>query len=576
MKQRVELYVPDQNHRVFIGTFHSFCAQILRQHGSHVGIKPDFEIYSLDNDLSALLDKAVEEAKKKSNLIGDTEKQALSVIKRLKAQLILPEKSKDVFRRTEDGEKYSILYQEYEKQLQKRNALDFNSLILKTYELFSKFPTFAHRYQTVYKYICVDEFQDTNLAQYKLLKSITGSKFRNLFTVADDDQIIYQWNGASHKRIKEFIQDYSAEVIQLPVNYRCPNRIVQIANNLIQHNFSRESYKKPIKSGRTESNQMVVRVLNGFPNELKEADEIVADIQKNHQNKLGTVAVLARTWRILESVRERMEQLHIPNVFLQRKDNFESAPFIFLHSMLMLANNRQDYESLDKVCGSFAQITGITVQPEDVKQQAIISNNDYLRNWLEHVRQSQESKTPHQILDHVDEFLIVSFQYQKFCQASMLWFENIVNDDIHGISNEFHGELFIGYSEEQEIWNALCQEIRSTLGREIPLEMFLQELKMRSKVPIPNDSTVQLITIHSSKGKEFKHVYLIGMVESVLPSYQSVKKGDTSLELEEERRNCFVAITRASETLTLTFADSYNKWKKQPSRFLYEMGLLKK
>ena len=106
--------------------------------------------------------------------------------------------------------------------------------------------------------------------------------------------------------------------------------------------------------------------------------------------------------------------------------------------------------------------------------------------------------------------------------------------------------------------------------------MFLQELKMRSKEAIPNEKTVQLMTIHSSKGKEFKHVYLIGMVESILPSYQSIKKGKNSLELEEERRNCFVAITRASETLTFSYAESYNQWKKQPSRFLFEMGLLKR
>ncbi|MDH4187911.1 MAG: UvrD-helicase domain-containing protein, partial [Nitrospira sp.] len=200
MRSRVTKYVPGQEGRVFLGTFHSFCADILRQHGTHLNINPNFNIYGQEEDLQAILNDAVDEAKNKSNLVRDIHRKTLPVIQRLKSRLILPEACRNRFQDPELAEVMGILYPAYEEQLTKRNALDFNSLILKAYQLFARFPAFAKRYRTVYPYICIDEFQDTNEAQYSLLRALTGNEYRNLFIVADDDQIIYQWNGASHKR----------------------------------------------------------------------------------------------------------------------------------------------------------------------------------------------------------------------------------------------------------------------------------------------------------------------------------------------------------------------------------------
>jgi DNA helicase-2/ATP-dependent DNA helicase PcrA len=183
------------------------------------------------------LNDAVEDGKKLSDIVSDLDKKTLPVINRLKSLLIMPEQCRDVFKDKEFGERMSVVYPLYEAELSKRNALDFNSLILQAYLLFTKFPVFSKRYRTVFPFVCIDEFQDTNLAQYKLILAIAGDQFKNLFIVADDDQIIYQWNGASHKRIVEFINDYSPKVIQLPMNYRCPPEIVFLANNLIRYNF---------------------------------------------------------------------------------------------------------------------------------------------------------------------------------------------------------------------------------------------------------------------------------------------------------------------------------------------------
>ena len=243
MRSRVVSFVPGQEDRLFLGTFHSFCSDVLRQHGSHLGINPNFHIYSQDVDLQAVLNDAVETAKKMNDVVSDLDKKTLPVIQRLKSLLILPEQCRGMFRDKEFGERIATVYPAYESELYKRNALDFNSLILKTYQLFNKFPVFAKRYQSVYTYICIDEFQDTNQAQYGLISALAGYQHRNLFIVADDDQIIYQWNGASHERLKELLNDFSPMVIQLPMNYRCPPEIVAIANNLIRHNFLRRPQK---------------------------------------------------------------------------------------------------------------------------------------------------------------------------------------------------------------------------------------------------------------------------------------------------------------------------------------------
>ena len=143
-------------------------------------------------------------------------------------------------------------YQLYEQELRKLNALDFNSLIFETYRLLSAFPAIAVRYRRSYPFWLIDEFQDTNRAQYSLIRALTGDDFRNVFAVADDDQIIYEWNGASYKQIQSFLADFSAEVTQLPTNYRCPAAIVEAANNLVVYNAQRASTKQALIAGKTK------------------------------------------------------------------------------------------------------------------------------------------------------------------------------------------------------------------------------------------------------------------------------------------------------------------------------------
>jgi len=572
MRSRVANYVPGQEGRVFLGTFHSFCADILRQHGTHLNINPNFNIYGQDDDLQAILNDAVDEAKKTSDLVRDIHKKTLPVIQRLKSRLVLPKECQDKFTDREFGELMAIVYSSYEEQLAKRNALDFNSLILKAYQLFMRFPAFARRYRVVYPYICVDEFQDTNHAQYSLLRALSGNEHKNLFIVADDDQIIYQWNGASYKRINKFLDDYAATVIQLPTNYRCPPAIVELANNLIRHNFLRLPGKKPLEAFRPRLAGKIVRLLPIFPDFDAEVTGIAKDIKRHHSSHLGSVAVLGRSRKILKGAEQALRNEGLPAVISQRKDEFESAPLVWLHSILRLINDKQNHNHLEAVCGAFAQLTEIEVDSENIITQARASNLSYLHYWVIDVRQRISDVLVKEAIDQVMQFMEGRKNFRSFIRFAFDWFDRLIN--ARQADSNPTIELFASYEAERPVWEELELEITRSLGGELTLEAFLQELEMHSKETPPKPDTVILMTIHGAKGKEFEHVYLIGLVEDELPSFQSKQKGDDSLEMEEERRNCFVAITRTIETLTLSYAERYRGWLKEPSRFLFEMGLL--
>lgn len=575
MRTRVANFVPGQENRLFLGTFHSFCADILRQHGTHLNINPNFNIYSQDTDLQAVLNEAIDEhAKKKSDLITDMDKKTLPVIQRLKSFLITPERCAEAFQDKSFGERMAIVYEAYERILMNKNALDFNSLILQAYQLYTKYPAFAKRYRTVYPYICIDEFQDSNHAQYQLIKALTGDQHRNLFIVADDDQIIYQWNGASHKRLEELITDYSPEIIQLPMNYRCPAEVVELANNLISFNFLRASDKQPLQSFRpTVKDSEFVRVLPCFPTFEDEVLGIAKDIKTRHLSRLGSVAILARNKRLLEGAVSALQGEGIPAVISQRKNEFESTPFVWLHSILRLTNDKQNRTYLEAVCGAFSQLAQIEIDPDEVVSQAQTSQLSYLQHWINLVLKQALNDLTKEILEKVSRLLLEGRDFQNFSRSAIAWFKKLEVEK-RLPTDDPSREVFARYHEELSTWEHLMQEIINALGSEITLEAFLQELQMHSKEMPIKPNTVILMTIHGAKGKEFDHVYLIGLVEDELPSFQSKQKGDKSPDLEEERRNCFVAITRTIKTLTLSYAERYRGWPKQPSRFLYNMGLL--
>lgn len=566
MRNRVEALLPGFENRIFIGTFHGFCTQVLRQHGVHVGIKSDFTIYSADDDRERLLTDAINDAQSKGADFAEDDVAYLRSIDRLKSRLIPVEGCAQRFRDRGVGEKVERVYELYEAALKSANALDFNSLVMCAVQLFRGFPVFAERYRKTYRYWMIDEFQDTTASHYALIRSMDNIQFRNVFAVADDDQIIFQWNGADYKRLVQFRTDYEPELIQLPTNYRCPPEIVSAANNLVRHNLQRTRDKVPLvawkQTGSDDSEPIRIQV---FESDQQEAQGIAKLIAEDRAKSLDNTAVIARTRSLLEGVKQELEKREIRAVIAQRRDRFVSPEFIWLHACLRQAIRRVDRRNFVTLVMTFNAIVDSELSPEDIISEAEGAKGDYLLQWIAYVTAIGKEKEVHEAAKQVQLLASDLTGFRRFIKFALEWFESRPS----GRDGDTVGDL----AEDRAAWSDLTREIRQAVGANYSLEEFLQELDLRSKEPPARPNTVSLMTIHGAKGKEFDFVYLVGMAEDMLPSFQSKKQGDSSPEMEEERRNCFVAITRTKTALVLSRGEFYRGWKKAPSRFLREMGL---
>lgn len=570
MRERIAALVPNASERTLLTTFHSFAADLLRQHGHHVGLKPDFTILVQDADRYSLLDEAIDRANAVST--GQTSEKLLPLISRLIENDVSPDSALSVLQRGsfDDPEALASVYKSYRATMIERNALDFVGLISEALSLLASRPGVRKQIQRVYPYICVDEFQDTNLSQYKILRHLVSKETKNLFVVADDDQIIYQWNGASPERLWALQDDFKMELLQLPENYRCPAAVVELANSLIAHNFGRHAEKGALKAHKDVSNASVV-TLRRFDQFPEEAGWVASSIANRVPQERATCAVLARTKKLLEQIVVALEEQGIAGYLAARKNEFESASLQWMHSTLRLANSRNSREHLRRVCKAFFTLEGIDLNVRDVISHASAEDGDYLRSWAIAALSRQELSVQARklIRESLIPMLLERLDFWRFQDQAFKWLDSLPDaaPDVEGVFDE--------YQEEKNTWHQLVDEISVQYGKqEVTLHLLLQELDLRSKAPAPPKNAIPCFTIHASKGMEFDHVYLIGLVEDQLPSWAAIKKGNNSREMQEERRNCFVAITRAQETLTLTYSDSIQGWPKQPSRFLHEMGLI--
>ena len=566
MKTRVDQVIGQRADRTFITTFHSFAADILRQHGSHVGIRPDFVILNQDEDRAAVLADAIAHAD--DGVVGPGDVRLLPVITFLLENMAEDSDVRSMVRDPSAAEKAKLLYPAYQNELIQGNRLDFPSLLVFAHRLLTTQRAVAEQVRLVYPRLCVDEFQDTNMAQYMLLRAIAGEKPRDLFVVADDDQIIYQWNGASVERLQSLRDDYEMQVLQLPGNYRCPPEVIVLANSLIRNNSGRAPDKLPLVALKAPTGEAVVRVRR-FKTADAEVNWIANDLGGRESGARGRSVVLARSRRLVERVAAALGAHGVPASLAIRKFEFNSAPIRWLHSVLRLVDGRGDREQLRRVSKAFFELEGINVPVEDVVAQSATLGGDLLRSWVqEALARGEVSSAARDVLTAGLAQIVDRAEYQAFMKTASDWFESIAQ-----ATGSAGNEVFVDYSEEAATWQELVDSVLSRYGTDLPLHAFLNELDLTPKTPPPPPDAVRCLTIHSAKGMEFDHVYLCGLVEEELPSYQSIKKGAESLDMQEERRNCFVAITRTQETLTLTLANEYSGWPRRPSRFLSEMGL---
>ena len=560
MKSRVAEFAPGEEERATIGTIHSFCAQVLRQHGVHIGIQPDFHIYGTSEEREGILVEAVKGAG--LELMHNDIANYLPVIDRLKSNLVSPDMSEKYLSYLKNAQLGAKVYAAFEAKLRELNALDFHSLILESYQLFHQFPALAKQFRVTHPYWLLDEFQDTSTAQYRLFREMAGSQFTSVFVVADDDQIIYEWNGASYKQIQSFVRDFGAHTLQLPTNYRCPPEIVAAANRLVVYNAQRAGGKAPLVSGKQMPDDGHVNRISviSFDEDRTESDGVAAAISAQGNSTWSKTAVLARARYLLDGVAQCLAARDVPVVILQRRDEFLSPHFCWLHCLLRQLVRPTDRRNLEKLVDSFNRVAGVDLVAGDLLTAADAASGDALAVWEESLDALKDDDPYNRLVSEI------SILVKAGCDE-VPRLEPLVEALIP------FAEEDSDFGEDKQAWSELCRDIGRQIGASAPLGQFLQELQLRSKEPVPKAGAVSLMTIHAAKGKEYDIVYVVGLAEDIMPSFQSKRRGDKSPEMEEERRNCFVAITRAKERLILSHAIRYKGWQKARSRFLTEMAI---
>jgi DNA helicase-2/ATP-dependent DNA helicase PcrA len=562
MRTRVEALVPGLTERTVIGTFHAFCAQMLRQHGSHLGIKPDFGVYDQDEDRQELLKDALREAAAKGEAVSTDDVRWLKAIDQLRSGLVGPAKAAARFQNPEAGAQAARVYSIYENALRQRNIMDFNGMILDTCRLAHQVPAVSARIRQSYPYWMIDEFQDTSPAQYRLVRFLAGDDFRNVFAVADDDQIIYQWAGASYRQIVSFREHFKPELFQLVENRRCPPAIVLAANSLVTHNLDRTPNKAPLVATKPDDGHAIE--LKVYADAVQEASEVATEIVGAGADTWGKTAVLGRTRALLIPVLKALHAAGAKASIATRRDRFISPQFVWLQTCLDQSIRPADRRVFILMADAANRIAEIELDAALLEVEADAAGHSLLEHWALAAQQ-----TDNVIAKRLAELSLRLIQSRASWRAvvteALTWLPETASSSDGVISDA---------ADDKAAWETAARAIRAEKGSDLDLAELLQGIALRPKEPPADPGAVSLLTIHAAKGLEFDRVWVIGLAETILPSWQSLQGKAKPAELEEERRNCFVAITRTRQTLVLSRSENYNGWKKEPSRFLAEMGLI--
>lgn len=568
MRERVDKLVGFGSESIWVSTFHSTCVRILRRYIDRLGYENSFTIYDTDDQKSLMKEVC-------KRLQIDTkqykERSLLSAIAKAKEEMVTPEE----YRQNAGGDyvqrKVAQVYEEYQKQLKKNNVLDFDDLLVKTVELFEKNPDVLEYYQNRFRYIMVDEYQDTNTVQFRFV-SLLAKKYKNLCVVGDDDQSIYKFRGANIENILGFEKVFpEAKVIKLEQNYRSTGNILNAANVVIRHNRGRK--EKTLWTDKEEGSKIL---LYPCENGYEEAERIVAEIKQltaDHTYQYSDCALLYRTngqSRILEEqfLRENIPYKVVGGVnFYARKEIKD-----LLSYLKTIANGRDDLATR-RIINVPKRGIGLTTidRVQEYADEHGISFYDALRSAGQ-IPALGRSAVKIEPFVNLIQMLRSKLEYMSLKEFMEEMLESV----------EYAREYAKDTEEEAEARMENVDELISKIAdyeqkaEEPTLNGFLEEVALIADIDSLEDSEnrVVLMTLHSAKGLEFPKVFLCGMEDGLFPGYMSITSDDPS-DLEEERRLCYVGITRAMESLTVSFARQRmirgeTQWSK-PSRFLKEM-----
>lgn len=562
MKERIESMTVGAEH-IWISTFHSMCAKILRRDIDKLGYTRDFSIYSesdsdkVKKDVLSELGQEDDKIKKSlSNHLSNWKNGVLSL---------------DEYASNEEDEEFQIVLKamrRYEEILKENNALDFDDLLIKTYTLFKTHPEVLYYYANRFEYILVDEFQDTNIVQYELLKQL-ASVHKNIFAVGDEDQCIYSWRGANFKNIFNFKRDFEdVKIYKLERNYRSTPDILNLANCLIKNNTTR--LEKKLWTEKTKGDNPVL-----YPayDERDEADYVARMIAQlsNKGYKPNDFAILMRVNALSRSFEESLLNYNIPHKIYGGFKFFERVEIKNIIAYLRLFVNPKDDVSLERIInfprrgigesaiGKIKSLAGHrkmleTILSDDVKYDNALYKK--LQSFVDTYNNLKEMQNMLSLSDFVKK-LITAFDIKSAYNPKN-------SDELDKLMNI---DSFIASVKEFEEKN-----------ENATLSDYLESVTLISDTDnVGEEGSVTIATVHAVKGLEFKVVFVVGAEEGIFPGVRALGK---NAELEEERRLMYVAVTRAEEKLFVTYCGKryiYGQTRfEMPSRFVKELGLVKK
>ncbi len=574
MRERVDKLVGFGSESIWVSTFHSMCVRILRRHIDLLGYDTNFTIYDTDDQKTLMKDIC-------KLLQIDTkifrERSLLAAISHAKDELVTPEEFR--IRAVGDFSKQKVasVYEEYEKQMRANNALDFDDLLMKTVQLFQTQADVLDYYQERFRYIMVDEYQDTNTVQFELVR-LLSSKYRNLCVVGDDDQSIYKFRGANIKNILNFEEVFSdARVIKLEQNYRSTENILNAANAVIRHNKGRKD--KTLWTDNGEGEKLNFRQ---FDNAFDEAEYIVGDIRERVDKGEAAYhdhAILYRTNAQSRMFEEKFVTANIPYKIVGGINFYARREIKDLLAYLKTVDNGRDDLAVRRIINIPKRGIGLTsinrVQEYAAEREIGFYDALLAADLIPNIGRG---------LGKLESFvaLVEHFKQDAGEMSISQLLQEIIEETgyVESLQEEDREEAQARMENIDELISkvAAYEENCEAMNEPATLSGFLEEVALVADIDSLDESSdyVILMTLHSAKGLEFPHVYLAGMEDGIFPSYLSVTADDPD-EVEEERRLCYVGITRAEKELTLTCArrrmirgeTQYNKM----SRFLKEIPM---
>lgn len=549
MRDRVDSLIGHGADQVWVSTFHSSCVRILRRYIDRLGYDTNFTIYDTD-DSKSIIKEVCKRLQVDTKLYK--EKSLMAAISSAKDKLVSPEKYAQQTMGDFGKKKIAEVYREYQKTLKKNNALDFDDLIVKTVELFQTCPDVLDYYQERFLYIMVDEYQDTNMAQFELVR-LLAAKYRNLCVVGDDDQSIYKFRGADIKNILDFEKVFQeAAVIKLEQNYRSTQRILDAANQVIRNNTERK--EKALWTGKGEGSLVGFRQFDTAYEEAEYIADEIARSQRKQEVQFSDCAVLYRTNAQARLLEERFIVEGIPYDVVGGVNFYARREIKDILAYLKTIDNGQDDLQVRRIINVPRRgIGAATIN----KVQAYAEENDM--SFYDALRQADQIPGLLRAAVKLEPFvtLIQSFR----AKLEFYTLEQLVNDVIS--STGYVKELEESDDEDAEDRinniNELISKVVAfeAVHENASLSGFLEEVALVADIDgvEADGGKVLLMTLHSAKGLEFPCVYLAGMEDGIFPSYMSIM-ADDPCAVEEERRLAYVGITRAKEKLTLTCARS--------------------